>query len=38
MLTIVSGDERRDIYINQKEKTFQPEGEGPDDMPIEEWK
>lgn len=38
MLTIVSGDERRDIYINQKEKTFQPEGEGPEDMPIEEWK
>ena len=38
ILTVVCGDERRDIYINQKEKTFQPEGEGPDDMPIEEWK
>lgn len=38
MLTVVSGYERRDIYINQKEKTFQPEGEGPEDMPIEEWK
>lgn len=38
ILTVVCGDERRDIYINQKEKTFQPEGEGPEDMPIEEWK
>lgn len=38
MLTVVSGNERREIYINQKGKTFQPEGEGPDDMPIEEWK
>ena len=38
MLTIVSGNERRDIYINQNGKTFQPEGEGPEDMPIEEWK
>lgn len=37
MLTIVSGNERRDIYINQNGKTFQPEGEGPEDMPIEGW-
>lgn len=37
MLTVVSGNERRDIYINQKGKTFQPEGEGPEDMPIEGW-
>lgn len=38
ILTVVCGDEKREIFINQKEKTFQPEGEGPDDMPIEEWK
>lgn len=37
-LTISSGKLSSNIIIRQKEKTFQTEGNGPEDMPIEEWK
>ena len=37
-VSIVSGSERRDIHVVQKEKVFKPESGGPEDMPIEEWK
>ena len=37
-LTISSGKLSKDIVIIQQGKIFHIEGEGPEDMPIEEWK
>lgn len=37
-LMVSSGNLSREIIITQNEKILQPEGGGPEDMPVEEWK